>query len=309
MQTLSMPNRAWRQRRVAPDLWHVLDGSRAFIASALASRPRVVTMHDIIPWLQGSGHLAQVGRAGAAARKLWQRNAASLRAVEQVLCVSEATRNDVVSHFGVDSARASVLHLPLRPDLAALVTAVAEVPRRRGRVLHVGNNAAYKNRVGVLRLFARLPVDLALELAMCGPAPTPELRQLAAELGITDRVEWITDLEDNRLAQEYAQASLLTYPSLYEGFGWPPLEAMAFGVPVVSSDAPALREVVGNAAPSLPISDERAWEKACIELLASSVAAASASARGRKRAADFCAAAFAEALRDVYLRTASGARQ
>jgi glycosyltransferase involved in cell wall biosynthesis len=266
-------------------------------------------MHDIIPWLQGSGHLAQVGRAGAAARRLWQRNAASLRTVEQVLCVSEATRNDVVSHFGVDASRASVLHLPLRPGLAALVSAVAEVPRRRGRVLHIGNNAAYKNRAGVLRLFARLPTDLALELAMCGPAPTPELRQLAAELGITDRVEWITDLEDNRLAQEYAQASLLTYPSLYEGFGWPPLEAMAFGVPVVSSDAPALREVVGDAAPSLPVSEERAWEQACIELLASPEAAASASARGRKRSADFGAAAFAGGLREVYLRAATGTRQ
>jgi len=303
LNTLMMPARAWRQRRRSPDLWHVLDGSRAFVASALGTRPKLVTMHDMIPWLQGSERLAQVERAGRAARNLWQRNGTALRAADQVLCVSDATRNDVVANFRLDPARTRTLHLPLRPGLAALLPAVAGVARKPGRVLHVGNNAAYKNRAGVLRLFARLPAGLATALVMGGPPPGRDLLELSASLGIADRVEWIPHLEDERLASEYAQASLLPYPSLYEGFGWPVLEAMAFGVPVVASDAPSLREIVGTCAPCLDVHDEAGWVATCSHLLQSPEAAAEAVRRGRARAGEFGIEAFANGIRDAYMRT------
>jgi glycosyltransferase involved in cell wall biosynthesis len=261
-------------------------------------------MHDMIPWLQGTDRLAQVGRAGRAARNLWQRNAGALRSVEEVLCVSEATRNDVISQFRTDPARTRTLHNPLRPDLAALQAQVGGIARKPGRVLHVGNNAPYKNRAGVMRLFARLPGTLAVELAMCGPPPGQDLVELAESLGLSGRIEWIVDLDDQRLAREYASASLLPFPSLYEGFGWPVLEAMAFGVPVVASDAPALREVVATAAPCLDLGDEAAWDAACVKLLQSPEAAAAATRRGRERAAAFDLESFALGIRDAYLRAA-----
>jgi glycosyltransferase involved in cell wall biosynthesis len=307
LSTLMIPVRAWRQRRRSPDLWHVLDGSRAFLASALGPRPKLVTMHDMIPWLQGSDRLAQVDRAGSASRNLWKRNARALRTVEEVLCISEATRSDVISQFRTDPARTRTLHNPLRPDLAALLPAVQGVARRPGRVLHVGNNAPYKNRAGVLKLFARLPSSIATELAMCGPAPGSDLLELAQGLGISNRIEWIVDLDDKRLAREYAQASLLPFPSLYEGFGWPVLEAMAFGLPVVASDAPALREVIGAAAPCIGVDDEAAWTSASLELLQSPQAAATAARLGRDRATAFGIEAFADGIRDAYLRTAGRA--
>jgi glycosyltransferase involved in cell wall biosynthesis len=302
LNTLMIPTRAWRQRRRSPDLWHVLDGSRAFLASALGIRPKLVTMHDMIPWLQGSERLAKVDRAGRAARNLWMRNAGALRSVEQVLCVSDATRTDVVSRFRIDPARTQTLHLPLRAELAALLPTVEGIERKPGRILHVGNNAAYKNRAGVVRLFARLPADLASTLVMGGPPPDRELLELAADLGIADRIEWLPDLSDECLAREYAEASLLPYPSLYEGFGWPVLEAMAFGVPVVASDAPSLCEIVGDAATCLDVLDEDAWVASCSELLASPDAAAAAARRGRERAAHFGMEAFARGMQDAYLR-------
>lgn len=301
LESLAMLARTGRLRSRSPDVWHVLDGSRAYIAHALVGRPVVVTAHDVIPLLQARGDFSAAPAVGAAARVLWRANARSTRRAAAVVCDSEATQRDVGTLLGAHRSR--VVPLPLRPELAAQSGAGATI-RVFGRVLHVGNNGFYKNRQQVLRMFAELRPELAHELVMLGPPPSSELRQLAEGLGIAGRLRWVEDAGDAEVVRWYQSSGVLLFPSLYEGFGWPVLEAMAFGLPVVVANTGSLPEVVGSACVCLPPSDSAAFVAAAERLLGSDLAWAEASSAGLQRASHFSEANFAEQMREVYIEAA-----
>jgi glycosyltransferase involved in cell wall biosynthesis len=113
-------------------------------------------------------------------------------------------------------------------------------------VLVLGETRAYKNLHGVLRAFARVrPAELTL--AVAGRADEGA-RRLAHALGIAARVRWVDAGDDETLADLYAAARAFVFASFHEGFGIPPLEAMACGCPVVASRAASVPEVCGDAA-------------------------------------------------------------
>lgn len=302
LQTALLPARAWQQRARAPDVWHVLDGSRAYIARALNSAPVVLTVHDIIPWLQANGRFPGAPAVGVAARYLWQGNGQVLRQAAELVCDSACTARDLQQMFGIAAETCRVVPLAVRPTMATLARQRLDAPRSDGIVLHVGNNGFYKNRALVLRIFARVDATLAQRLVMAGPEPTLALRRLADELQVSDRVEWLLDPDDYVLADYYRRAAVLLFPSLYEGFGWPVLEAMAFGLPVVASDAGSLAEVVGNSAECIPPEDEDRFVRTVAELLRSPQAAEAAAMRGIVRAREFSSEVFAKRMRETYLR-------
>lgn len=299
-QTLLMLARAWAQRGFAPDVWHVLDGSRAYLASALSGAPVVITAHDLIPWLQSKGRFKGAPKTGAAARWLWRWNGAAMRGSAVLVCDSESTRRDARECFAVDNELCRVVSLPLRSTLVPHATEPSSTLREPGHVLHVGNNSFYKARPQALRIFARLAADHARKLSMAGPQPTTELKALAASLGIADRIEWLGDPDDATLAGLYRCASVLLFPSCYEGFGWPVLEAMAFGLPVVSSNRGSLPEVAGDACQCLDPDDIDAFAAAATRLLVDSDYARTASEVGRRWAAEFSGQQFAAAMRNAY---------
>ena len=301
IQTMLMPARAWLERGRAPDVWHVLDGSRAYVARALGSAPVVVTAHDVIPWLQASGKFPGAPPLGSAARGLWRSNGTTLQRSALVVCVSACAQHDVQDAFALAPGKSVVVHHALRPAMADRVLHASEFVRKAGIVLHVGNNGFYKNRAGVLRIFSKLDSQIANRLMMAGPAPTVELLRIAHELEISDRIEWFNDPSDDTLARLYRQSSVLLFPSLYEGFGWPVLEAMAFGLPVVVSDAGSLPEVVGDAATGLPLDDEQGFVSAVEQVLCSPEFARAAAQRGLARAQEFSSATFADGMRHAYL--------
>ena len=300
LQTLLMPLRARQHRHRSPDLWHVLDGSRAYVARALGSAPTVVTVHDISPWLQIKGKFSGAPAQGAAAAALWRANGREFRRATRLVCVSECTANDTLREFGGTPELARVVPLPLRPGMANRAHAASDATRCAGVVLHVGNNGFYKNREAVLRFFSGLDRGIASRLLLAGPGPTEALQRIAHELAISDRVEWVLEPDDDTLANLYRTSSVLLHPSLYEGFGWPVLEAMAFGLPVVISDTGSLREVAGDAAVCLPLSDEAGFVAAITRVLSRPDDAATLSRRGLERARDFSASVFARQMRDVY---------
>jgi glycosyltransferase involved in cell wall biosynthesis len=238
LDLLALPSRARGCRRLAPDAWHVLDGSRAYVASGLRGAP--------------------------------------------------------------------VVPLPLRPALAAFAAGESEVVREPGVVLHIGNNGFYKQRAQVLRIFARMDPAHACRLVMAGPPPPPPLRALVGELGLSGRVDWLQDAGDAALADCYRRASVLLFPSLYEGYGWPVLEAMAFGLPVVCSNGGSLPEVAGDAAPCLAPDDIDGFAREVGALLSDDGLASMRSAQGRMRAQQFGLERFAREMADIY-RSASGA--
>jgi glycosyltransferase involved in cell wall biosynthesis len=112
-------------------------------------------------------------------------------------------------------------------------------------VLHVGDDLWYKNVPGLIRAFARLN-NPELVLVQVGNL-TQETLSVAAGLKVRDRILQLTRLSDDELAALYHMAEVLVVPSFSEGFGWPPLEAMAIGCPTVCSNAESLREVCGDA--------------------------------------------------------------
>ncbi|MFT3807435.1 glycosyltransferase family 4 protein [Arenimonas sp.] len=280
LHALTLPLSARRHRRLAPDCWHVLDGSRAHLASAFAGAPIAITAHDIIPWLQDRGRFPGVPRLSAPARWWWRGNADAMRRADMVVCDSRQTQQDLRAEFGVSSEQSSVVSLPVRPPMARRVAATAFAAREPGVVVHIGNAGFYKNRAGALRVFSRLGDEVGRTLLMLGPAPSMQLRAEAASLGLAGRVQWVVDPDDDAVAAVYRRASALVFPSLYEGFGWPVLEAMAFGLPVVCSNAASLPEIAGDAARLFAPGDEEGMALALRELLQSPEA--------WQRAADLC---------------------
>lgn len=300
LQRVLLPARAYRQRRRSPDLWHVMDGSRAYVAPALGAAPVVVTVHDVIPLLQADGRFPGAPSLGLAAQGLWAANKWAMGSAAQLVCDSSSTATDVQQHAPRTTGKLVVVPLALRPTMATLANAVHDVERAAGCVLHVGNNGFYKNREGVLRIFAILDPNLARQLVMAGPAPGAELLSLAHSLDLTDRIEWLVDPDDVTLAAHYRGASVLLFPSLYEGFGWPVLEAMAFGLPVVASDAGSLPEVANGAFKCLPHSDEAGFAREIAALLDSALLAGEATKRGLARASEYSSAAFASRMQLAY---------
>lgn len=303
LHTLALPLAARRHRRLAPDCWHVLDGSHAHLASAFSGSPTVVTAHDVIPWLQDQSRFPGVPRLSASARGWWKGNAAALRRADLVVCDSLHTRRDLISEFGLGEDKATVVPLPLRPSMVERAAASSMTARERGTVMHIGNAAFYKNRIGALRIFAKLGSDVGKRLLMLGPPPSAELMTESASLGLDERVEWIVDPDDDSVVIAYRRASAMLFPSLYEGYGWPVLEAMAFGLPVVCSNAASLPEVAGDAARMFEHSDEEGMASALRDLLQSTSAWQHAADMGRAQALRFSERDFARSMLVAY-RTA-----
>jgi len=164
-------------------------------------------------------------------------------------------------------------------------------------VLYAGRVNARKNVETLVRAFARI-ADPAISLVVAGDADgtaTP-LPALAQSLGVASRVRFLERVDDETLRTLYASAALYVYPSLDEGFGLCPLEAMAAGTPTLVSDIPVLREVCGDAAQYVDSRDAGALAAAIAAIMGDGVLRTSLGARGRARAASFTWSAAARSL-------------
>lgn len=291
----------WRLRNVRrvfaehpADLYHWLDGSMAaFIPSSLRART-LVTVHDLIPLLQLRGELPE--RPSLPAVGLIRRGIRTLRGCAGWCADSRATQADLARLAGID-AGVEVVPVALRPLPAPAPVSIPGLDPSARFILHVGNNAAYKNRVGVLDVFARLADISDLHLVLVGPPPTGALRAAAARLL---RVHFAGPVDDAQLNGLYRRAAVFLFPSLYEGYGMPVLEAMAAGCPVVCSTASALVEVAGDAARFAPASDPAALAALCRALLADEALRREMAERGRLRAAVFDVASMGRSLMKWY---------
>ncbi len=250
----------------------------------LTSVPCVVAVHDLsfedpraAQWLPLSTRL----RYRATIR-------ASVNRAAHVLALSQHTRADLIQHYDLAPDRVSVVYAAADPALVRLITTTPE-RRVHGQVLAVGNVLPRKNLLVVGRAVRALrDQGHPLTLAVIGSVPD-EGRPVAAELErlLADAVSFSGYVTPAQLAVAYRTASVLAYPSLYEGFGIPLLEAMAANLPVVCSDASCLPEVAGDAALVVPAQDTEAWSVAIAEVLGLEATRARLSAAGRHRSGDF----------------------
>jgi glycosyltransferase involved in cell wall biosynthesis len=284
---------------------HVVDPGNANYLGVIRHRVSVVTVHDVIPYLCLAGRLTGF-RPSPMGRWLMRRIVARIARVDRIVCISECTRRDFLELVQLDPTR--VVTIP-NAVLEPMAPAAAEdCAARRGElglpgdaalVLHVGGSF-YKNRRTVLEVFSRIrAVRGDVHFVLVG-ALTPELALHAARLGLAPNVHVAPSVAPARMAALYSTASLLLFPSLYEGFGNPVLEAQLCGTPVICSNAGSLPEVAGAGARIFAPDDVCGMAGAALELLDDAGAAAELAARGRVNAARFSRGAWFAAHAGLY---------
>lgn len=293
--------------RLGVDLLHV-----PYFAPPLCSRvPVVASVLDIIP-------LVLPEYRGSAFVRAYMRlvTQAARRAVH-VIAISEASRQDITRELMLPPERVTVTPLAvgshIRPVERGL--ALAQVAERYGIsepfIYYVGGLDARKNVPVLIRAFGRLrrsggpPATLVIAGRALGSDPVlfPDLDALIAKEGLQDWVKRVNvPVADNALL--FSAASVFAFPSRYEGFGLPALEALACGTPTIVAEASSLPEVVGDAALRVPPDDIPAWTAALWRLLGDPGLRAQLRERGLARAASFLYEQTAQLTLEVYAHAA-----
>jgi glycosyltransferase involved in cell wall biosynthesis len=239
----------------------------------------VVTVLDMIP-----EHFPEYfdvrGLYGRLVTKRWIDGKRRLcERADAILAISEHTKRDVVARYGIAPERITVTHLGNR--LAGGADAPAPFAGRY--VLYVGTRNTYKNFAVLLEAVA--PLDVNVACVGGGPFDAAEQARIA-ELGLAERVVQ-RNVADRELAACYAHAAAFVFPSRYEGFGIPIVEAFACGAPAIVADASCFPEIAGDAARYFDPDDAAALRAALADVLDDPAAADALRAKGRARAAAF----------------------
>lgn len=270
---------AFMLRRYAPDLIH----GTYYLAKIHRPKtvPFVITVFDMI-------HERFPEQMVAGEEKIPGEKKRCMQQADRVICISEHTRNDVVELVGIPEEKTTVIHLGSSFSPSTTLTD-ENPPCASPFLLYVGNRGGVKNFTRLLRAYAQSTSLSGAFSLLCfgGGTFTAEELQSARDLGLGPGQLLHVAGDDRMLAKSYTHATALIYPSLYEGFGLPILEAMACDCPVLCSNTSSMPEVAGGAALFFnPLSvDEIA---ACMETIVSSTATRQRLvSAGRQRAAHF----------------------
>jgi glycosyltransferase involved in cell wall biosynthesis len=269
---------------------------------------RVTTIHDLNYKLVPEAHF---GLRGLGMRVLVPLAA---RRSHRLIVDAESTRADLHTHLGVPESKIDVAPLAARVPADPEATSESALRARLGLgerpvLLSLSAKRPHKNLPRLLRAIAAFPPERRPALVVPG-YPTPheaELRELAAQLGIDDLVRLPAWLPDADVEGLYRLAAGVVFPSLYEGFGLPVLEAMGRGVPVACSNVSSLPEVAGDAALLFDPTDVDAIRDAVARLLGDTALADRLRAAGRERASRFSWERTAELTVASYRRALSSA--
>jgi glycosyltransferase involved in cell wall biosynthesis len=293
-------------RRVRVDLLHM----PWFYAPAIVSSKLVITVHDLTDVLQpvvGTSSPVRAGRLYFARRALARAN--------RILAVSQASKRDLASTFGVSEGKIEVIYnavdeLFLRePEPADAEAVLARHAVTGPYVLYAGNIKPQKNLPRLIEAFAVAKAELAddpryaqLKLLLIGDAlgEQSDLRRAVVRSRVRGDVRFLGFLPQPVLRVFYARAAAFLFPSLYEGFGLPPLEAMAHGTPVLTSNVSSMPEVFGGAA--LLVNPENVFEiaRGIRQILTDDDLRATLIARGRELARSFSWQRSADQVQCVY---------
>ncbi len=240
-------------RQAKPDIIHF---TKADVPTQRIA-PTVVTIYDVIPLLLP---------ATQSILRRWYWPAALKRAAansDHILTISEASKKDIVKFLDVAPEKITVT--PLAIDLdhfrPAPISAINGLRLRLGLsqpyILFVGTRDRRKNIVGLLRAFGAVANTIPHQLVIAGgPARyADDSKAEVSRLALTDKVKFIEHVSYDDLPILYSGADLFVWPAIYEGWGFPPQEAMACGTPVIVSDGGSLPEVVGEAGLIVPFKE------------------------------------------------------
>lgn len=234
------------------DIFHIVDHGYSHLLKGLPSQKTVVTVHDLIPLLAYKGLVP--GMQYRHRPYFVEYSLSFLKKAALVVAVSESTRGDVIKHLGCRPDKVCVVYNGLdqamyfegHSERKLVLRNSFELPQKKTLIM-ISGNEFYKNHQTVLEVLKILKgkgFDFAL---LKLGRDTAEWLECIRTAGFEDLYFSFHSLDRAKVADLYRCADCLFFPSFYEGFGWPPLEAMACGVPVVASNAASLPEVIGDA--------------------------------------------------------------
>ena len=300
-----------RLSSVPVDLLHDLTSTAGMVWKA--PYRKVLTIHDtastLFPKLCPRGRL------------VWRIfGKALVRRVDRIIAISESTRRDVIRLFRANPAKVKVIHLAAGSQFSPAAPAAVAEFRRRLQLpdrffLYLGVLQPRKNLPTLLRAFALARGrGLAHQLVIAGPKgwDYEPIYALGQELGLTGLVRFTGPLAAEDVPLAYGAAEAFVFPSVYEGFGFPPLEAMCCGTPVICSNASSLPEVVGDAGLMAAPEDVEGFAHHLLTLAGDSGLRERMRMAGFQQARKFswekCAAQTLEVYRDVMAGTEPGKR-
>jgi glycosyltransferase involved in cell wall biosynthesis len=322
LHTAHLSRKRWRLRAAAsyvggPALDRVMAGTTLFHATEhllprLTRARSVFTLHDIAYMVVPEYHLP---RNRIYLRMMMPR---FLRRADRIIAVSEYTRRDALRAYPSLAPEKFVV-IPegveprfrpdVDPDLVAGVRDRYSLPQRF--ILTVGTIEPRKNHTTLVEAFATVRThhpEVGLVIAGGRGWLSDRFFDRVRALGLDDQVVFTGHVADEEMPALFKAAEVFAFPSEFEGFGLPPLEAMACGVPVVSSDAASLPEVLGDAGMSIAPRDVAGWVQVLDRLLNDAPLRASFAARGLERARLFSWDTAAERTSEVYRSVMAGAR-
>ena len=238
---------------------------------------RIVTIHDMIPELMPRTRR----RLDWVTLKRRYVNAA-----DHIICVSEATKQDLIKVYGLTAAPITVVHHGVNEWFTPNSARLDLLPRHY--VLFVGHRGQYKDAAVLFRAFAHVAATYPELELLCigGDGLTSDEIRMLQDLGIRNRVTQ-RFLSDEQMGSAYAHAEMFVFPSHFEGFGLPALEAMACGTPTILAAATSLPEVGGDAAAYFEPGDWRGLSALMVDLMEDSTAKREMIDRGLLRAREF----------------------
>ena len=294
----------------AADITHLTSETLAILIMTSTKGPTIVTVHGLLSYLLRNDRALSTYNHGVD-RWFDARAVRGLHRADAIIAVSNYLRTVLVEQVGLDPGRIHVVpeavdhsvFRPLEPSDAFRRQYMARSGRRY--ILYVGSEQPRKNFLALLRAFARLQKRVPdLHLWKIGQAEIAHERakalKLIEELDIGRSVTFIGHIGEDLLPYFYNASAVFVFPSLYEGFGFPPLEAMACGTPVICSDRTSLPEVVGDAALLVDPTDEDSLVERMESLLLDTELHEEYSRRGPEHAQGFRWDITAERTVDVY---------
>ncbi len=291
-------------RRLRADVFHSTNFMLPLRHTPCAA---VATIHDLIPFV-APHYVPRARKTRCLALYRWGTRRAA-RLADRIIAVSEHTKRDIVDHLRVPDKNVVVIYNGLSEAFRpADDESAGELRARFGvtgtLIVAAGRADPYKNLLGLVRAVEHLVgagrSDVTCLLIGEPDDRYPEVARYVESHGLARHVRFTGYLEHDNLVRAYQQADLVVHPSLYEGFGFPPLEAMACGTPVVSSDRTSLPEVLGDAAVLVDPGQPDALANAIVHVLDDEELRAVLRQKGLERARRFTWERAARETLDVY---------
>jgi len=237
-------------------------------------RPFIITVHDLIRYFDWKGYPVSIHKPNFRDRIYLGLDYKGIRKAKKIIAVSQNTKRDLIRYFGIPEEKISVVYEGVDHNLFKPIESKGQVDDPY--ILYIGSEHPRKNLAGLLKAFKKVKEEKRfkdLKLVKVGKAGGKEADfrkqtlDIVQNLGLEKEVIFTEFVPEKELPFYYSGAECFVFPSLFEGFGLPPLEAMACGCPVIASNVASLPEIVGNGGLLIDPHDENDLFRALSKIL------------------------------------------